>query len=172
MRQPRFRGKHACGTPAGSGQSCPTTPSPAALQMFESTSQNVGGKKSGCIWPIVGSRGQTSSRKFPIIRRSLRIDMDAFVSRASFDGKRMVIHIQGGKGRVDRDAMLSAKLLKALREHCATCGENPAYGCFQATAGTVLVSRSIPKHLATPASKRPSARAAGLLARIGGLTST
>src|SRR6266403_3487768 len=33
------------------------------------------------------------------------------------DSKRMVIHIQGGKGRVDRDVMLSPKLLEELREH-------------------------------------------------------
>jgi integrase len=29
----------------------------------------------------------------------------------------MVIHIQGGKGRRDRDVMLSPKLLEELREH-------------------------------------------------------
>jgi integrase/recombinase XerD len=33
------------------------------------------------------------------------------------DSKRMVIHIQAGKGRVDRDVMLSPKLLEELREH-------------------------------------------------------
>ena len=33
------------------------------------------------------------------------------------DSKRMVIHIQGGKGRRDRDVMLSSKLLEELREH-------------------------------------------------------
>src|ERR1700730_478587 len=33
------------------------------------------------------------------------------------DSKRMVLHIQGGKGRRDRDVMLSAKLLVELRAH-------------------------------------------------------
>src|SRR5229473_3373061 len=41
----------------------------------------------------------------------------------------------------------------------AACRENPANGCFQAIAGTVVVSRSIRKHLGTPASKLPSKRA-------------
>jgi site-specific recombinase XerD len=33
------------------------------------------------------------------------------------DSRRMIIHIQGGKGRKDRDVMLSPKLLQALREY-------------------------------------------------------
>ena len=33
------------------------------------------------------------------------------------DKQRMVVHIQGGKGRKDRDVMLSSKLLEELREH-------------------------------------------------------
>jgi integrase/recombinase XerD len=77
---------------------------------------------------------------------------------SDIDSKRMVIHIQGGKGRVDQDVMLSLRLLEELREHAA-CREKPASGSFQATAGTVAASRSIRKHLAMPASKRPNEQA-------------
>src|SRR5208337_989371 len=36
---------------------------------------------------------------------------------ADIDSPRMVVHIRGGKGREDRDVMLSSVLLVALREH-------------------------------------------------------
>ena len=46
------------------------------------------------------------------------------------DSKRMVIHIRGGKGRKDRDVMLSAKLLEALREHWRGLQRKPSAWLF------------------------------------------
>jgi len=46
------------------------------------------------------------------------------------DSQRMVIHIQGGKGRKDRDVMLSPKLLEALREHWRGLPRKPSAWLF------------------------------------------
>ncbi len=49
---------------------------------------------------------------------------------SDIDSKRMVIHIQGGKGRVDRDVMLSLKLLEELREHWRRLRRKPSVWLF------------------------------------------
>jgi site-specific recombinase XerD len=46
------------------------------------------------------------------------------------DSSRSVIHVQGGKGRKDRDVMLSQNLLAALREHWRSLRRKPAVWVF------------------------------------------
>src|ERR1700688_609443 len=46
------------------------------------------------------------------------------------DSKRMVIHVRGGKGRKDRDIMLSPKLLETLREHWRGLQRKPSAWLF------------------------------------------
>ena len=46
------------------------------------------------------------------------------------DSQRMVVHIQGGKGRKDRDVMLSPKLLQELREHWRRLKRKPSEWLF------------------------------------------
>jgi integrase/recombinase XerD len=43
----------------------------------------------------------------------------AHLKISDIDSQCMVIHVQGGKGRKDRDVMLNPKLLEVLREHLA-----------------------------------------------------
>jgi len=49
---------------------------------------------------------------------------------SDIDSQRMVIHIQGGKGRQDRDVMLSPKLLDALREYWRGLKRKPSRSCM------------------------------------------
>src|ERR1700739_182955 len=49
---------------------------------------------------------------------------------SDFDKQRMVVHIQGGKGRKDRDVMLSPKLLEELREHWHRLRRRPKVWLF------------------------------------------
>jgi len=49
---------------------------------------------------------------------------------SDFDKQRMVVHIQGGKGRKDRDVMLSSKLLEELRQHWHRLRRSPKVWLF------------------------------------------
>jgi site-specific recombinase XerD len=49
---------------------------------------------------------------------------------SDIDSQRMVIHIQGGKGRQDRDVMLSPKLLEALRQYWRALKRKPSEWLF------------------------------------------
>lgn len=46
------------------------------------------------------------------------------------DSQRMVVHVRGGKGRKDRDVMLSPNLLEELRQHYRRLGRKPAEWLF------------------------------------------
>ena len=49
---------------------------------------------------------------------------------SDFDKQRMVVRIQGGKGRKDRDVMLSSKLREELREHWHRLPRRPKVWLF------------------------------------------
>jgi integrase/recombinase XerD len=54
---------------------------------------------------------------------------------SDFDKERMIVRIQGGKGRKDRDVMLSSKLLKELREHWHRLPRRPKIWLFPGNHG-------------------------------------
>ena len=54
----------------------------------------------------------------------------AHLKISDVDSKRMVIHVIGGKGRKDRDVMLSPKLLEALRDYWRSLQHKPETWLF------------------------------------------
>ena len=75
----------------------------------------------------------------------------AHLKISDIDSQRMVIHIRRGKGRKDRDVMLSPKLLDALRVYWRGCRANRRSGYFLETAGIQPVIPSPPRFFGPPA---------------------
>jgi len=90
----------------------------------------------------------------------------AHLKVSDIDSQRMVIHIRGGKGRKDRDVMLSPALLDALRVYWAASDASRPTGCFPATDGIRRVIRSPPRCSGQPVRRRPNARALSTSASI------
>ena len=54
---------------------------------------------------------------------------------SDIDSQRMVIHVRGGKGRKDRDVLLSPKLLDELRQHWRRLRRKPSVWLFPSRYG-------------------------------------
>jgi len=76
------------------------------------------------------------------------------------DSQRMVIHVQGGKGRKDRDVLLSPKLLDELRQHWHRLRRKPSVWLFPGNRSHAS-DRPITPKVIYQACKR-AARRAGL----------
>ena len=73
------------------------------------------------------------------------------------DSGRMVIHIRQGKGRKDRDVMLSPRLLQELRDYWRSANPKPKTYVFPSKGANQNVDvPMIPRAFATPCSKRPN----------------
>ena len=78
---------------------------------------------------------------------------------SDIDSERMVIHVQGGKGRRDRDVLLSPKLLDELRQHWRRSRGKPSVWLFP-SKHTRASDRPITPKAIYHACKRASQRAA------------
>ncbi len=74
------------------------------------------------------------------------------------DSQRMVIHVQGGKGRKDRDVLLSQKLLDELRQHWHGLRRKPSVWLFPSKHSHAS-DRPIPPKVIYHACKRAARRA-------------
>ena len=83
---------------------------------------------------------------------------------ADIDSRRMVVHVRGGKGRKDRDVMLSPQLLFALRKHLRALYRRPKVWLFP---GGSWHTSDAPISLSVPAfACRLAAERAGLDKRV------
>jgi integrase len=67
---------------------------------------------------------------FPLYGTGTRRAELARLQISDIDSRRMVIHIRGGKGRQDRDVMLSSTLLEALRDYWRGLKRKPTEWLF------------------------------------------
>jgi site-specific recombinase XerD len=78
------------------------------------------------------------------------------------DSKRMVIHVRGGKGRKDRDVMLSPKLLEELRQHWHRLRRKTSDWLFPGNrwhTADYPIDEKTPRHACQGAAKRAGLKA-------------
>lgn len=76
---------------------------------------------------------------------------------SDIDSRRMVIHVQGGKGRQDRDVMLSAILLDELRAHWRRLRRKSGVWLFPGNrwhSGDHPIDTKTPRHACQQAARR------------------
>jgi integrase/recombinase XerD len=75
----------------------------------------------------------------------------------AIDSQRMLVHVQGGKGRKDRDVTLSPKLLEELRQHWRRLEPKPSQWLFPGKrhySGDHPISTKVVWHACRNAAKR------------------
>src|SRR5207245_566368 len=83
----------------------------------------------------------------------------AHLKISDIDSQRMVIHIRGGKGRKDRDLMLSPKLLDALRIYWRGLRRKPTDWLFPGNRWHTASHPVSPRFSGAPVSRPPNAPA-------------
>src|SRR5258708_141515 len=90
----------------------------------------------------------------------------AHLKVSDIDSQLMVVHIRGGKGRKDRDVMLSPALLDALRVYWRWLRCKPTDWLFPGNRWHTGAIRSPPRCSGPPVRRRPNAQALSISASI------